>query len=95
MERARLAMFPSRAARAECPGANAYSLNATVVPPASLGFLSLWNAGGAQPTVSTLNASDGSIVAMPRLYPRKLRIDHGVRVEHHALDSGINGYFAP
>jgi hypothetical protein len=29
--------------------ARAYSLNATVVPPAPLGFLQLWGTGGAQP----------------------------------------------
>src|SRR6202035_4461223 len=28
--------------------ARAYSLNATVVPPAGLGFLQLWNSGGGQ-----------------------------------------------
>ena len=39
--------------------AKAYSLNATVVPPASLGYLTLWGSGNI-PIVSTLNSYDGS-----------------------------------
>jgi hypothetical protein len=42
--------------------AKAYSLNATVVPPAPLGFLTLWGSG-SMPGGSTLNSSDGTIVA--------------------------------
>jgi hypothetical protein len=41
--------------------AKAYSLNATAVPPAPVGFLTLWGDGG-MPNVSTLNSSDGAIV---------------------------------
>src|SRR5271165_2339511 len=36
--------------------AKAYVFNATVVPPAPLGYLTLWPDGGKQPGVSTLNA---------------------------------------
>jgi hypothetical protein len=76
--------------------AGAYSLNATVVPPAplGLGFLSLWGSGG-QPTVSTLNAGDGTIVANAALVPAS---DTGSvtaiasNATHLILD--INGYFA-
>jgi hypothetical protein len=39
--------------------AQSYVLNATVVPPGGLGFLTLWPQSGTQPTVSTLNAGDG------------------------------------
>jgi hypothetical protein len=42
-------------------GAKAYAVNATVVPTGSLGFLTLWPDGTPQPTVSTLNASDGLV----------------------------------
>jgi hypothetical protein len=76
--------------------ASAYSLNATVVPPAPLGFLSLWNTGGAQPSVSTLNASDGSIMANAAIVPA------GTSGAINAFASNatqlildINGYFAP
>jgi hypothetical protein len=71
-------------------------LNATVVPPAPLGFLSLWNTGGAQPSVSTLNASDGSIMANAAIVPA------GTSGAINAFASNatqlildINGYFAP
>jgi hypothetical protein len=37
--------------------------NATVVPSGSLGFLTLWADGIAQPLVSTLNAQDGSVTS--------------------------------
>ena len=73
--------------------AQAYSLNATVVPPGALGFLTLWGIGG-QPTVSTLNAPDGSVVANATLLPTG---PGGVvnaivtNVTHLILD--ISGYF--
>lgn len=49
--------------------AKAYSLNATVVPPGPLDFLSLWPAGQGFPGVSTLNSPDGSIIANAAIVP--------------------------
>ena len=75
-------------------GAGAFSLNATVVPPTPLGFLSLWGAG-SQPTVSTLNASDASIVANAALVPASGSgsvTAFASHATHLILD--INGYFA-
>jgi lysophospholipase L1-like esterase len=43
--------------------AQAYVVNATVVPSGSLGFLTLWPDGIPQPLVSTLNAEDGAITS--------------------------------
>jgi len=43
-------------------GPIAYALNVTVVPHGTLGFLTVWPTGEAQPVVSTLN-SDGRIKA--------------------------------
>ena len=43
--------------------AQAYVVNATVVPSGSLDFLTLWPDGIPQPTVSTLNAEDGDITS--------------------------------
>jgi uncharacterized repeat protein (TIGR01451 family) len=43
--------------------AQAYVLNATVVPPNPLGFLTLWPQGASQPLVSTLNAGDSAITS--------------------------------
>ena len=39
--------------------ASAYSLNVTVVPQGSLGYLTVWPAGLAQPGISTMNSRDG------------------------------------
>jgi len=49
--------------------AQACSLNVTVAPAVSLGYLSIWPAGQAQPVVSTLNSLDGRIVANAAIVP--------------------------
>jgi hypothetical protein len=76
------------------PGtAQAYSLNATVVPPGPLSFLTLWGSG-AQPLVSTLNATDGAIVANAALVPAGVSgavTAYTTNLSHLILD--INGYF--
>ena len=62
-------IFPVAGAACGIPAdAQAFSLNATVLPPAPLGFLSLWG-GGAQPSVSTLNAFDGAITSNAAITP--------------------------
>jgi hypothetical protein len=48
--------------------AAAYSLNVTVVPNASLNYLTLWPSGQPQPFVSTLN-SDGRVKANAAITP--------------------------
>ncbi len=50
-------------------GAQAYVFNATVVPPAPLGYLTLWPQGGTEPLVSTLNALDGAITSNMAIVP--------------------------
>jgi hypothetical protein len=73
--------------------ARAYSLNATVVPPGSLSFLTLWGSG-AQPLVSTLNSLDGTIVANAALVPAGGGGEvtaYTTNLSHLILD--INGYF--
>ena len=76
--------------------AGAYSMNATVVPPAGLGYLTMWPTGQAQPLVSTLNAAEDPIVA------NALIVSVGTAgaissfassATHLVLD--VNGYFAP
>ncbi len=49
--------------------AQAYVLNATVVPSGGLGYLTLWPDGETQPFVSTLNASDGAITSNMAIVP--------------------------
>jgi hypothetical protein len=74
--------------------AGAYSLNATVVPPAGLGFLSLWGSD-PQPAVSTLNASDGTIVSNAALVPASNTGSVSAYASHPThLILDINGYFA-
>jgi hypothetical protein len=73
--------------------AKAYSLNATVVPPAPLSYLTLWGSGG-QPYVSTLNSLDGSVVANAALVPAGANGEvtaFTTNLSHLLLD--INGYF--
>jgi len=47
----------------------AYSLNVTVVPQTTLGYLTIWPTGEGQPTVSTLNSPDGRIKANAAIVP--------------------------
>ncbi len=73
--------------------AKAYSMNATVVPPAPLSYLALWGSGG-QPLVSTLNSLDGTVVANAALVPAGTSGEvtaFTTNLSHLLLD--INGYF--
>jgi len=74
----------------------AYSLNVTVVPDQTLGFLTIWPAGQARPIVSTLNSYDGRVKANATITPAGT--DGGVSVyvtdpTQFILD--IDGYFVP
>ena len=76
--------------------ATAYSLNATVVPTVSLGYLTMWPAGQTQPLVSTLNAIGDPIVANAAIVPAGTAGSIATFVTnetHLILDT--NGYFAP
>lgn len=62
--------FPVLASNCGVPAtARAYSLNATVVPPGFLGYLTLRPAGQTQPLVSTLNSTTGNVVANAAIVP--------------------------
>lgn len=54
---------------ADLSTAAAYSLNVTVVPQGSLGYLTVWPAGEIQPNVSTLNSVDGRVKANAAIVP--------------------------
>ena len=80
------AIFPSTAL--------AYSLNLTVVPQGTLGYVTLWPTGQAQPVVSTLNSIDGRMKSNAAIVPAGT----GGAVSVFATDStdvilDINGYF--
>ena len=76
--------------------AQAYSLNVTVVPPAGLGYLTIWPTGQTQPYVSTLNSLNGAIIANAAIVPAGTGGAVSVFVTN-ATDVviDINGYFAP
>ncbi|MCU1331151.1 MAG: hypothetical protein JWM08_143 [Candidatus Angelobacter sp.] len=73
--------------------AQSYVVNATVVPPGPLGFLTLWPQGAAKPLVSTLNAIDGAITSNMAIVPAtsgSISI-FGSQPTHLVMD--ISGYF--
>jgi uncharacterized repeat protein (TIGR01451 family) len=74
--------------------AQSYVLNATVVPPGLLGFLTLWPQGGTQPTVSTLNAIDGAITSNLALVPSSNGSVSAFASSSSHLVLDISGYFA-
>ena len=77
-------------------GASAFSLNATVVPTAGLGYLTLWAAGQAQPLASTLNAPDDPIVANAAIVVAGVGGAVSTFATHQTqLILDTNGYFAP
>ena len=88
--------FPVPSSTCAVPtGAKAYSLNVTVVPPGIVGFVTLYG-GGSLPLASTLNDSDGSIVANAAIVPAAS--DGSVSAyttDATQLILDINGYFGP
>ena len=78
------------------PGAQAYSLNMTVIPQGVLSYLSTWPAGGAQPAVSTLNAFKGQVVANAAIVPAGGTGSISVYVTNTTnVVIDTNGYFGP
>ncbi len=77
--------------------AQAFALNATVVPHGDLEFLSLWPEGQTQPVVSTLNAADGAVTSNMAIVPAGAGNDS---IDAYAptntnLILDISSYFAP
>lgn len=76
--------------------AKAYSLNITVLPKGSLGYLTIWPTGSSQPLVSTLNAPRGTITANAAIVPA----GSGGAIDVFGTDDtdlliDVNGYFGP
>jgi hypothetical protein len=81
-------------------GAAAYSLNVTVVPQGSLGYLTVFPTGGPTPTSSmpsTLNALNGQIVANAAIVPAGTNgaISVYANGATTAVILDINWYFVP
>ncbi len=76
-------------------GAQAFVLNATVVPMAGLSYLTLWPLGESQPLASTLNASDAMITSNMAIVPTTNGSIDAYATNPTNLVVDINGYFAP
>jgi len=62
--------FPIPQGACDIPAsAAAYSLNVTVVPIGTLGYLTIWPTGENQPVASTLNSTDGRVKANAAVVP--------------------------
>ena len=75
--------------------AQAYVLNATVVPSGSLSYLTLWPAGETQPVVSTLNAGDGAVTSNMAIVPTMNGSIDAFSSNPTQLVLDISSYFAP
>jgi hypothetical protein len=75
--------------------ARGYVLNATVVPSASLQYLTIWQNGVAQPGASTLNAVDSATTSNMSLVPTANGMIDAYASGKTQLILDISGYFAP
>ncbi len=76
--------------------AAAYSLNFTVVPSGTLGYLTVWPTGQTRPTVSTLNDVLGNVIANAAIVVAGTGSDVSAYATNNTdLVIDINGYFAP
>jgi hypothetical protein len=75
--------------------AQAYVLNATVVPQGPLGYLTLWPEESVQPVVSTLNAYNGEITSNMAIVPTGNAEISSYASNKTYLILDISGYFAP
>lgn len=88
--------FPIRSSCGLPAEAQAYSLNFTAIPIGTLDFLSVWPAGSPYPTVSTLNAPMGRVIANAAIVPAGTNGSITVVTGNPAhLVIDLNGYFAP
>ncbi|MBS1872221.1 MAG: SBBP repeat-containing protein [Acidobacteria bacterium] len=89
--------FPIRSSACQIPAAaRAYALNITALPHGPLSFLSMWPQGESYPGASTLNSTNGDIIANSAIIPSGT--NGGVTVvagDPTDLIIDINGYFAP
>jgi hypothetical protein len=77
------------------PAANAYAMNATVIPNGRLGWLTLWPLGSAQPVASTLNSVDGVITGNAPVVPAAAGVISAYATGKADLILDLGGYFVP
>lgn len=87
--------FPLSSGSCGLPAANVHSLNVTVLPRQSLGYLTVWAVGTAQPLASTLNSIDGSVTANAAIVPATDGKISAFAAGATELIVDVNGYFAP
>lgn len=75
--------------------AQGYVLNATVIPQSTLGYITMWPNGTAQPPTSTLNALDGSIMSNMAIVSTNNGSINVFALNPTQLVLDIYGYFAP
>lgn len=75
--------------------AQAFVFNATVVPQAPLGYLTLWPDGLPQPEASTLNATDGWITSNMAIVPTGAGSIDAYASALTQLILDVSSYFAP
>ena len=75
--------------------AEAYVLNATVVPPGILNYLTLWPFGASQPLVSTLNAGNGVVTSNMAVVPTDDGDIDAFATDPTQLILDLSSYFAP
>jgi hypothetical protein len=76
------------------PSAEAYVLNATVVPQGPLGYLTLWPDAEGQPVVSTLNSMDGQVTSNMAIVPTLNGAIDAFASNPTQLVMDISSYFA-
>jgi hypothetical protein len=76
-------------------GAQAFVLNATVAPPAALGYLILWGDTQTIPLVSTLTSLDGAVTSNMAIVPSMYGFIQAFASDPTYLILDISGYFAP
>ena len=72
-----------------------YVVNATVVPPGAMGYLTLWPDGEQQPAVSTLNAYDGAVTSNMAIVPTSNGSIDSFAFNPTHLIVDVFSYFAP
>ena len=75
--------------------AQAYVINATVVPSTKLSYLTLWPSEVQQPLVSTLNSDDGAVTSNMAIVPSRTASVSAFATNKTELIIDLSGYFAP
>jgi hypothetical protein len=75
--------------------AQAFVLNATVVPQGFFGYLTLWPDGASQPLVATLNAYDGAVTSNMAIAPTTNGWIDAFATNPTQLVLDISSYFGP